>query len=96
METRFDPKSYEARWQREWAERGWFRAPTTAARPAFCIPIPPPNVTGRLHMGHALQSTLQDLLVRWRRMQGYNALWLPGTRTSMLPNRRVSGTSKLF
>ena len=79
METRFDPKSYEARWQREWAERGWFRAPTTAARPAFCIPIPPPNVTGRLHMGHALQSTLQDLLVRWRRMQGYNALWLPGT-----------------
>ena len=80
MDTRFDPRSYESRWQREWSERGWFRAPAADGRPAFCIMIPPPNVTGKLHMGHALQSTLQDLLIRWRRMQGYNALWLPGHR----------------
>ncbi|GMU65778.1 MAG: valine--tRNA ligase [Acidobacteriota bacterium] len=79
MESRFDPKSYEPRWQAEWAARGWFRVEPRAGRRSYTIPIPPPNVTGKLHMGHALQSTLQDLLVRWRRMQGYDALWLPGT-----------------
>jgi valyl-tRNA synthetase len=79
MESRFDPKSYEPRWQAEWAARGWFRVEPRPGRRAYTIPIPPPNVTGKLHMGHALQSTLQDLLVRWRRMQGDDALWLPGT-----------------
>ncbi len=79
MDKRFDPSSYEDRWQREWAERGYFVAPAPSDRPSFCIMIPPPNVTGKLHIGHALQSTLQDLLTRWRRMQGRNALWLPGT-----------------
>ncbi|HLF57354.1 MAG TPA: class I tRNA ligase family protein, partial [Thermoanaerobaculia bacterium] len=79
METRFDPQSYEPKWRREWAARGWFAADARSERPPYCIMIPPPNVTGKLHMGHALQSTLQDLLTRWRRMQGYEALWLPGT-----------------
>jgi valyl-tRNA synthetase len=79
MEKRFDPKSFEPRWQREWAEKGWFVSEAPSRKPPFCIMIPPPNVTGKLHMGHALQSTLQDLLTRWRRMQGRNALWLPGT-----------------
>ncbi|KAB2964589.1 MAG: valine--tRNA ligase [Thermoanaerobaculia bacterium] len=79
METRFEPASFEPRWQAEWAERGWFRATARPGRRPYCIPIPPPNVTGKLHMGHALQSTLQDLLTRWRRMQGWDALWLPGT-----------------
>ncbi|HEX4979570.1 MAG TPA: valine--tRNA ligase, partial [Acidimicrobiales bacterium] len=79
METRFDPKSFEPKWQREWAARGWFVAPSEDGRESYCIMIPPPNVTGKLHMGHALQSTLQDVLTRWRRMQGKNALWLPGT-----------------
>jgi len=79
VETRFDPKSFEPRWQREWAARGWFVAPSEDGRESYCIMIPPPNVTGKLHMGHALQSTLQDVLTRWRRMQGKNALWLPGT-----------------
>ena len=88
MDKRFDPRSYENRWQEEWAAKGYFvcdvppdssgPAETGAARP-YCIMIPPPNITGKLHMGHALQSTLQDLLTRWRRMQGRNALWLPGT-----------------
>ncbi len=82
MDKRFDPKSYEGKWQAFWREEGVFRAASGAAAAGnepYCIMIPPPNVTGKLHIGHALQSTLQDLLVRWRRMQGYNALWLPGT-----------------
>ncbi len=79
MDKRFDPKSYEGRWQREWAEHGYFVAAVPSEKPPYTIMIPPPNVTGKLHIGHALQSTLQDLLTRWRRMQGRNALWLPGT-----------------
>ncbi|HEV8631330.1 MAG TPA: valine--tRNA ligase [Thermoanaerobaculia bacterium] len=79
MQKVFDPVAYEARWQRYWREGSFFRAEAPSERPSFCIMIPPPNVTGRLHMGHALQSTLQDLLTRWKRMQGFNALWLPGT-----------------
>jgi len=82
MDKRFDPKSYEGRWQEAWAAEGYFvcapPADSTGRKP-YCIMIPPPNITGKLHMGHALQSTLQDLLTRWRRMQGMNALWLPGT-----------------
>ncbi|MFL6193822.1 MAG: valine--tRNA ligase [Thermoanaerobaculia bacterium] len=79
MDKRFEPAGYEQAWQRRWAEKGYFRAEAPSAKPSYCIMIPPPNVTGKLHVGHALQSTLQDLLTRWRRMQGYNALWLPGT-----------------
>jgi valyl-tRNA synthetase len=79
MEKRFDPRSYEPKWQRLWAEMGIFKAEAPSDKPRFCTMIPPPNVTGKLHVGHALQTTLQDLLTRWRRMQGYNALWVPGT-----------------
>jgi valyl-tRNA synthetase len=79
MEKVFDPAAYEPKWQRYWREHDFYRAKAPADRPTFCIMIPPPNVTGRLHMGHALQSTLQDLLTRWKRMQGFEALWLPGT-----------------
>ncbi len=79
MDKRFDPRSYEPAWQRRWAERGFFQVDARSEKPPFCIMIPPPNVTGKLHMGHALQTTLQDLLTRWKRMRGYNALWLPGT-----------------
>jgi valyl-tRNA synthetase len=79
LDKRFDPRSYERAWQRRWAESGIFRAEAPATRPSFCIVIPPPNVTGKLHVGHALQTALQDLLTRWRRMCGDNALFLPGT-----------------
>jgi valyl-tRNA synthetase len=79
MDKRFDPKSYEQEWQRRWREGGVFRVEPDPERPSFCVMIPPPNVTGKLHMGHALQSALQDLLTRWHRMRGANALWLPGT-----------------
>jgi valyl-tRNA synthetase len=79
LDKRFDPRAYERAWQRRWAESGIFRAEAPSTRPPFCNMIPPPNVTGKLHVGHALQTALEDLLTRWRRMSGDNALWLPGT-----------------
>ena len=79
MEKRFDPASYEKKWQKHWSEEGFFVAEAPSSKPSFCIMIPPPNVTGNLHAGHALQTTIQDLLTRWKRMSGFNALWLPGT-----------------
>ena len=101
MDKHFDPAAYEGKWQRCWVEQDLYRCPQTSERPSFCIMIPPPNVTGRLHMGHALQTALQDLLVRWRRMQGYNALWLPGTdhagiATQLMVERELAseGTSR--
>jgi valyl-tRNA synthetase len=101
MDKRFDPASYEPRLQRWWHERGFFRAEAPSEKPAFTIMIPPPNVTGKLHIGHALQSTLQDLLVRWKRMQGFEALWLPGTdhagiATQLMVERELvkEGTSR--
>ena len=75
----YDPKDAQQKWLRVWDERGYFHSEPDAARKPFTIVIPPPNVTGALHMGHALNNTLQDELIRWRRMQGFNALWMPGT-----------------
>jgi valyl-tRNA synthetase len=101
MDKRFEPASYEQVWQRIWREKGYFTAEAPSDKPPYCIPIPPPNVTGKLHVGHALQSTLQDLLTRWRRMQGYDALWLPGTdhagiATQLMVERQLAseGTSR--
>jgi len=79
LPTRFDPTSFEGRWYERWERSGAFTPELPSVKPPFVILIPPPNVTGKLHIGHALQFTLQDLVIRWRRMQGYNALWLPGT-----------------
>ena len=79
MEKTYNPKAVEDRIYEEWEEKGYFRAEVNPDKDPFCIVIPPPNVTGQLHMGHALDETLQDILIRWRRMQGYNALWVPGT-----------------
>lgn len=79
LATRFDPESFEQRWYAAWEESGVFAPELPSSRSPFVILIPPPNVTGKLHIGHALQFTLQDLVTRWRRMQGFNALWLPGT-----------------
>ncbi len=79
MPPRFDPTSFEPRWYALWEDAGAFTPAASSERPPFVILIPPPNVTGKLHIGHALQFTLQDLVIRWRRMQGCNALWLPGT-----------------
>ena len=75
----FDSKAAEERWFQLWIDRGYFTADPEKPGEAFSIVIPPPNVTGQLHLGHALNVTLQDIIVRMRRMQGYNTLWVPGT-----------------
>ena len=75
----YDPAAAEAKWFPFWEQRGDFNADPDPSKPPHVIMIPLPNVTGALHMGHALNGTLQDLLTRWRRMQGYEALWMPGT-----------------
>lgn len=76
--TAYDPQAIEARWYPYWEENGFFRAQRTDGKKPHVIMMPPPNVTGRLHMGHALQDTVQDALTRLRRMQGQEALWMPG------------------
>jgi valyl-tRNA synthetase len=76
---RYEPAAVEERWYPEWEKRGYFRADPESTKPPYCIVIPPPNVTGSLHMGHAFTMTLQDVLTRAKRMDGYNALWQPGT-----------------
>jgi len=75
----YDPVAAEEECYRQWEESGQFRAKEEEANDPFCIVIPPPNVTGQLHMGHALDNTLQDVLIRWHRMRGDNTLWMPGT-----------------
>ncbi|WP_437186106.1 valine--tRNA ligase [Planctomicrobium sp. SH668] len=75
----YDPQSAQSKWFTFWEERGYFNADPNPSRPPHTIMIPLPNVTGALHMGHALNSTCQDLVNRWRRMQGFEALWMPGT-----------------
>ncbi|HLB52855.1 MAG TPA: valine--tRNA ligase [Chlamydiales bacterium] len=75
----YDPKALEEKWVSFWDEGGYFQADPNSKKPPFSIVLPPPNVTGKLHMGHALVDTLQDLLIRWKRMQGFEALWVPGT-----------------
>lgn len=79
LEKNYDPKSFEDRIYKEWEEGEYFKAIRDKSKEPFTIVMPPPNVTGNLHMGHALVSTLQDIVIRWKRMSGYSALWLPGT-----------------
>lgn len=75
----YDPKTVDPTWYKFWMDRGLFTADASSSKPAYCIVIPPPNVTGVLHMGHALVNTLQDVLIRWKRMSGFETLWVPGT-----------------
>ena len=80
MEKTFNAAEAEARIYDAWERAGAFAAGANAARDeSFCVMIPPPNVTGSLHMGHAFNNTLQDILVRWHRMRGFDTLWQPGT-----------------
>jgi len=74
----YEPHTSEAKWYKYWLDNNFFRAEDESSKPPFSIVIPPPNVTGMLHMGHALNNTLQDIIIRYKRMQGYNALWMPG------------------
>ncbi len=79
LSKQYDPGSLEQKWYSHWEGKGYFLADPDKGTPAFSIVIPPPNITGRLHVGHALNCTLQDVLTRWKRMSGVNSLWLPGT-----------------
>src|SRR3990170_98341 len=78
LDKRYEPGDVEKRWVDRWFELGLTRAKTGSDKPPFCMVIPPPNITGALHVGHALNSTLQDVLARYKRMKGFNVLWLPG------------------
>ena len=75
----YEPDKVEEKIYQFWLKNDYFRARREKGKKTFTIVIPPPNVTGSLHMGHALDNTIQDVLIRWRRMQGYDTLWLPGT-----------------
>ena len=88
MEKHYDAKASEAKWYKKWEEGGCFHDEPGCGEP-YSVVIPPPNVTGILHMGHALNQTIQDILVRWRRMQGRNTLWLPGTDHAGIATQNV-------
>jgi valyl-tRNA synthetase len=85
----YEPKSVEERWYAFWLEKGYFHADENAGGEPFSIVIPPPNVTGSLHIGHALNSTLQDIIVRWMRMSRRNTLWVPGTDHAGIATQNV-------
>ena len=85
----YEPKEVEEKWYRYWEENNLFRAEPNADGEPFCIVIPPPNVTGSLHMGHALNNTLQDILCRYKRMKGYSVLWQPGTDHAGIATQNV-------
>ena len=83
------PEDIEKKWYDVWVEKGLFNGEIDKSRPHFSIVIPPPNVTGSLHMGHAFNNTFQDIMCRTRRMQGYNVLWLPGTDHAGIATQNV-------
>lgn len=89
LDKTYEPKAVEDRWHQEWITRGYFHASPDNPGEPYCIVIPPPNVTGSLHVGHALNNSLQDILVRWRRMQGRNVLWMPGTDHAGIATQNV-------
>ncbi len=89
LDKRFNPKDIEKKWYDVWLERGYFKAEAKSGKPSYCIVIPPPNVTGSLHIGHALDITLQDIMIRWKRMSGFNTLWLPGTDHAGIATQNV-------
>ena len=79
LAKQYNPKNVEDRTYQFWLDGNYFHAKVDLDKKPYTIVMPPPNITGQLHMGHALDNTLQDIIIRWRRMQGYDALWLPGT-----------------
>ena len=85
----YDPKAVEKKWYSFWKDGGYFHAPDRPEGNHYCIVIPPPNVTGALHMGHALNNTLQDILIRWKRMMGFASLWQPGTDHAGIATQNV-------
>ncbi len=84
MNDKYNPKDFEEKLYEHWENEGFFRPNGDKTKESYCIMMPPPNVTGKLHMGHALDGTIQDILIRFKRMQGFNTLWLPGTDHSAI------------
>ena len=84
LEGKYKPNEFEEKIYKNWEENGYFKPSGNKEKGNYCIMMPPPNVTGKLHMGHALDGTLQDILIRYKRMQGYNTLWVPGTDHSAI------------
>jgi valyl-tRNA synthetase len=89
LDKRYNPKDIEKKWYDFWLEKEYFRAEAESDRASYCIVIPPPNITGSLHIGHALDITLQDVMIRWKRMSGFNTLWLPGTDHAGIATQNV-------
>jgi valyl-tRNA synthetase len=87
--TRYNPKEVENKWFEFWNSKGYFHTKISSEKKPYCIVIPPPNVTGILHMGHALNNTIQDVLIRYKRMKGFNALWVPGTDHAGIATQNV-------
>ncbi len=89
LPTKYNPKEVEEKWYSCWEKKAYFHSEPDSTKKSFTIVIPPPNITGVLHMGHALNCILQDVLIRWRRMQGYNTLWMPGTDHAGIATQNV-------
>jgi valyl-tRNA synthetase len=89
LDKSYDPHQVEEKWYRYWMERNYFRADENSEKESYSIVIPPPNVTGSLHIGHALNNTLQDILIRYKRMQGFSVLWMPGTDHAGIATQNV-------
>ena len=89
IDKAYEPREVEKRWYSYWEENHLFAADETSAAPSYSIVIPPPNVTGVLHMGHALNNTMQDILCRYRRLRGDNVLWMPGTDHAGIATQNV-------
>jgi len=79
LDKKYNPSEFEDKLYKFWCDNGFFTPKTDKSKPTYTIVIPPPNITGQLHMGHALDNTLQDILIRYKRMQGFDTLWVPGT-----------------
>ncbi len=89
LKKAYEPKDVEQKWYKFWEENGLFKADPDSDKPPFCVVIPPPNVTGSLHMGHALNNTIQDIVCRYKRMKGFNVLWQPGTDHAGIATQNV-------
>ena len=101
LEGKYNPKEFEEKLYKNWEEKGYFKPSMDKSKKPYCIMMPPPNVTGKLHMGHALDDTIQDVLIRTKRMQGYDCLWLPGsdhaaisTEMKVVQKLKAEGKSK--
>ena len=84
LKEKYNPQNFEEELYKKWEKSGYFKPNMDKTKESFCIMMPPPNVTGKLHMGHALDGTIQDILIRYKRMKGYNTLWIPRKEASHL------------